>query len=59
MFKNVLESISGVEIYPIISMILFIIVFCGMLIWAFRKDRNYLSRMAEMPLDDEQPVPHV
>ncbi len=52
MYKNVLETIADVHIYPIISLLLFFAVFSAMLIWAFRKDKGYLNEMAAKPLDD-------
>jgi len=51
MYKNVLESIAGVEIYPIISLFLFILIFSVMLVWAFRKDKHELDIIAQLPLD--------
>ncbi len=54
MYKNVLEGIAGVEIYPIISLILFVLVFCSMLVWAFRKDKRELDTIAQLPLDSQQ-----
>ncbi len=55
MYKNVLESISDVHIYPIISMVLFILVFSGMLVWVWRKDKGYLNEMASKPLESTEP----
>ena len=56
MFKEVLESIEGIGIYPIISMIVFFIFFAALIIWYFKADRKYLNKMKNLPLDnDEQP----
>jgi cytochrome c oxidase cbb3-type subunit IV len=51
MYKNVLQTIQNVEIYPIISLVIFVLFFGGMLVWAFRAKREYLSAMANLPLE--------
>lgn len=53
MFKEVLQSIEGIGIYTIISMIIFMLFFIGMTIWLFKVDKNYIKRMRELPLNDE------
>ena len=59
MIQNVLRSLGGIDNYGIVSLCLFVMVFAGMLIWALLRKRNYLDRMARMPLDNEpnsQPI---
>ncbi len=51
MFQYLFDSIAGVEIFPIISLILFFVVFVGIVIWAIRADKDYLKKMEELPLD--------
>ncbi len=51
MFKYLFDSIAGVEIFPIISLILFFVLFIGIVVWAVRADKNYLKKMEELPLD--------
>ena len=51
MFSNYLSSINGIELYPIISLIIFFTVFCGLLIWTFKADKTYLNKMRYLPLD--------
>lgn len=53
MFKEVLQSIEGVEIFTIISMIILILFFIGMTIWLLKVDRKYIKDMSELPLIDE------
>ena len=53
MFRNILEKIAGVEVYPVISLVLFVLVFTVMLIWTMRRDERYIRELAEMPLNDE------
>ena len=51
MFQYLFDSIAGVEIFPIISLILFFLLFLGIVVWAIRADKNYLKKMKELPLD--------
>ena len=53
MFKDVLQSIEGVEFFTIVSMIIFILFFIGMTIWLFKVDRKYIKTMSELPLNEE------
>lgn len=53
MIRNVLESIAGAEVFAVFSLVLFVAVFCTMLLLVFKANKQYLNRMANMPLDDE------
>ena len=53
MYKNVLESITGVEIYPIISLLLFVIVFSVMLIYVLRGNKQLFDRISTIPLEED------
>ena len=53
MFRNYLQSIEGVEIYPLISLVVFILFFVIMFIWMLKVDKNYIKEMEELPLELE------
>jgi cytochrome c oxidase cbb3-type subunit IV len=53
MIRNVLENITGIQIYPIISLVLFVSVFVGMTWWAMRLHRNFSDYMGNLPLEDD------
>lgn len=53
MYKYVLQSIEGVAVFPLISLLIFMSFFIGLLVWVFRKDKTYTTHMAELPLDDQ------
>ncbi len=55
MYKNVLQTIEGIGIFPLISMFIFQAVFLTAVIWFFRADKNHLQHMAELPLEQNQP----
>jgi cytochrome c oxidase cbb3-type subunit IV len=54
MYKEVLQSIEGVGIYPIISMIVFVVFFTAVLIRYLKADKKYLNKMSNLPLDDDE-----
>jgi hypothetical protein len=52
MYIDVLRSIGGIGVFPVISLLLFVAVFSGVLVWAWRTDEQRLSEFAALPLDD-------
>ncbi|MGI4744101.1 MAG: hypothetical protein ACRYG7_53810 [Janthinobacterium lividum] len=60
MDKNVLQSIAGVEIYPLISLAIFFLFFLGLLLYVVFANRQHLHNMSEMPLlSDEEIQQHL
>lgn len=57
MIKYIVENISGVGIFGIISICLFFIFFTAMLIWAAFLKKPYLNSMRELPLDGGEREP--
>lgn len=51
MYTEVLGSIDGIAIFPIVSLVVFVTFFTGMLVWAFRLGGDRLAALARMPLD--------
>jgi hypothetical protein len=51
---NALERIQGVEIYPIISLLIFFAFFLLMNYFVFNLDKGYINKMKNMPLEDDQ-----
>lgn len=51
-FSTYLEHISGVSIYPIISLVLFAVFFTGVLVWIYRIDKKELEHAENLPLED-------
>ena len=51
MIRNLLQSIEGVEIYPLISLVIFVIFFVAMLVWMLKIDKKYIKEMEQLPLD--------
>ncbi|MCB0508132.1 MAG: CcoQ/FixQ family Cbb3-type cytochrome c oxidase assembly chaperone [Chitinophagales bacterium] len=51
-FINYLESITGIGIYPLTSLLIFVVFFVAMSIWVYRSDNGFISYMSNIPLDD-------
>lgn len=51
--KNHMDSISGIEVYPIISLLIFFIFFVALFWWVFTAKKDYIDRMSEIPLDNQ------
>jgi cytochrome c oxidase cbb3-type subunit IV len=51
MIKNVLNGIEGVDVYPIISLFIFVPFFLGLIWWVIKVDKNYIDKLKNLPLD--------
>jgi hypothetical protein len=51
-FINYLSDIVNVEIYPMISLIIFVLFFASLIIYVVTSDINYIKKMSDMPLDN-------
>ena len=52
-FSNYLTSIENVSIYPIITLILFLSVFIGAVIWIVTRDKEYITELENIPLEND------
>lgn len=53
MYKQVLNSIENIEIFPVISLILFISFFSLMLYKVFNSGKTWVDHMSSLPLEDQ------
>jgi cytochrome c oxidase cbb3-type subunit IV len=56
MYKNVLQSIDNIEIWPVISFLIFFIFFLCLLWWVFTADKKFIQKMKMLPMEDSTPV---
>jgi hypothetical protein len=49
--RNIFHNMNGIEIFGIVSVLLFFVFFSGMLLWASRLKITYLTSMQDLPLD--------
>lgn len=52
MYKNILQSIDNIAIWPIISFIIFFLFFLILLWWTFTVNKKFIERMSNMPIDE-------
>ncbi|AIY12998.1 MULTISPECIES: cytochrome c oxidase subunit IV [Cellulophaga] len=51
--KGYMETIDGVAIYPIISLLIFFIFFVVLFAWVFTASKEYISEVSELPLEKD------
>tara|TARA_B100000949_G_C13938818_1_gene307919 strand:+ start:279 stop:479 length:201 start_codon:yes stop_codon:yes gene_type:complete len=49
--KGNLESIDGVAIYPIISLLIFFIFFVALFWWVFTAKKEHIKEVSNIPLE--------
>ena len=49
--KNHMESITGIEIYPMISLIIFFTFFVALFWWVSTAKKEYINKVSNLPLD--------
>jgi hypothetical protein len=53
MFKHYFELIHNIEIWPIISLIIFFVFFTVTIFWVLFLDKKYIEKMKSLPFDDD------
>lgn len=51
-FIHYLESITGVGIYPLSSLLIFFLFFTALTAWAIRADKKYIRLMKNIPFPE-------
>ena len=52
--KHNMETISGVEIYPIISLLIFFGFFVGLAFWVLSYKKDKIDEMSQIPFEEKQ-----
>ena len=50
--KHNLESISGIELYPIISLLIFFIFFVVLYSWVYTYKKDKINEMSNIPFNE-------
>lgn len=53
--KHNMETIAGIEIFPIISLLIFFIFFVGLFFWVFTYKKETIDTLSNLPFMDEEP----
>lgn len=51
--KHNMETIAGVEIYPIVSLSIFFLFFVSLGFWVFTYRKDKIDEMSRLPISDE------
>ena len=52
--KHNMETISGIEIFPIISLLIFFIFFVGLYTWVYTYKKDTINEMSRLPLTESE-----
>jgi cytochrome c oxidase cbb3-type subunit 4 len=50
--KHNLETIAGVAMYPVTSLLIFFFFFVGLAFWVFSYKKEKIEEMSQIPLND-------
>jgi len=50
--KGHMESIEGIEIYPVISLLIFFSFFVVLAWWVFSSKKSYIDKVSQLPFDN-------
>jgi beta-lactam-binding protein with PASTA domain len=48
-----MESISGIEIYPMISLLIFFVFFVILFWWVSTAKKEYIQKVSNLPFDNQ------
>ncbi|WBL21148.1 MULTISPECIES: CcoQ/FixQ family Cbb3-type cytochrome c oxidase assembly chaperone [unclassified Zunongwangia] len=51
--KGNLESIDGVALYPMISLLIFFIFFVGLFAWVITAKKEHINQVSNIPLEED------
>ena len=54
--KHNMETIAGIEIYPVLSLLIFFLFFVGLAFWVFSYKKETIQEMSNIPLEDNPSV---
>lgn len=49
--KHHLDTILGIEIYPMLSFVIFLTFFVFVALWAFKADKRHFDKQSNLPLE--------
>lgn len=53
-FINYLTSITGVEIFPLISLLIFFLFFVGLSLYVYGVNKSHVAYMSAMPVEEQE-----
>lgn len=52
-FINYLESITGIGIYPLTSLMIFFVFFALVTLYVIKADKNHIEKVKNIPVNNE------
>lgn len=52
--KNHLETIEGISIYPLVSLLLFFGFFAGLIYWIVKQKKNHIEVLKNIPFGNNE-----
>jgi len=49
-----METIAGIEIFPLISLIIFFLFFVALIIYVVKADKNRFQEISRLPLESKE-----
>lgn len=49
--KHHMETIAGIEVFPLISLIIFFVFFVGLIFYVYKTDKETFIKNSRLPLD--------
>ena len=53
-FKNYFESITGIGIYPLISLIVFVVFFGLVTLYVIKGNKKHFEKLSNLPINDNE-----
>ena len=54
--KHNMDTISGIAIYPIISLLIFFIFFVALYTWTYTYKKEKITELSHIPFEDENEI---
>jgi len=51
-FIHYIEKIGGVDIFGMLSLVIFVVFFLGVLAWVFKTNKKTFNEISRIPLDN-------
>jgi cytochrome c oxidase cbb3-type subunit 4 len=51
MYKNILQNIDNIAIWPVVSFVIFFTFFICLIWWVFSVDKKFIDTMKRLPMD--------
>ena len=52
--KHHMETIVGIEFFPLLSFVIFFLFFVTCIVWVIRSDKRRLDEISRLPLDKSE-----